>query len=59
MLENVNNILELGVTKNFDLTTVSILNSENLPIYNEETLQNFEMLLECSTHRDKVVSIKI
>ncbi|KAE9534035.1 hypothetical protein AGLY_008771 [Aphis glycines] len=55
MLENVNNILELGVTRNSDLTTVSILNSENLPIYNEETLLQFEMLLECSTQRDKVV----
>ncbi|KAL4084068.1 hypothetical protein QTP88_029384 [Uroleucon formosanum] len=57
MLENVNNICsELGVIKNSDLTAVSVLNSENLPISNKETLKNFEMLLESSTFRDKVVS---
>lgn len=59
MLENVNNILEQGVTRNSDLTAVSVLNNENIPISNEETLHNFEMLLESSTYRDKVVNINI
>ncbi|KAL4083077.1 hypothetical protein QTP88_028407 [Uroleucon formosanum] len=46
MLENVNNICsELGVIKSSALTTVSVLNSDNLPISNEETLKNFEMFL--------------
>ncbi|CAI6371768.1 unnamed protein product [Macrosiphum euphorbiae] len=57
MLENVNNFCsELGVTKNSNLTAVSVLNNENLPISNEETINNFEMLLESSAYRDKVVS---
>ncbi|XP_029342663.1 uncharacterized protein LOC107885357 isoform X2 [Acyrthosiphon pisum] len=57
MLENVNNICsELGVTKNSNLTAVSVLNNENLPISNEETINSFEMLLESSAYRDKVVS---
>jgi len=60
MLENVNNISsELGVTKNSNLTAVSVLNNENLPISNEETINNFEMLLESSAYRDKFVSINI
>jgi len=59
MLENVNNILEQGVTRNTDFTVITVLNNENIPISNEETLHNFETLLEFSTHRDKVVSINI
>lgn len=59
MLENVNSILEQGVTRNSDLTAISVLHNENIPISNEETLHNFEILLESSTHRDKVVNINI
>lgn len=56
MLENINNILEQGVTRNTNMIATNVLNNENIPIFNEETLQNFEILLESSTHRDKVVS---
>ncbi|CAI6373093.1 unnamed protein product [Macrosiphum euphorbiae] len=57
MLENVNNICsELDVTKHSNLTAVSVLNNENLPISNEATINNFEMSLESSAYIDKVVS---
>lgn len=59
MLENFNNISEQDVTRNTGLTAITVLNNENIHISNEETLHNFETLLESSTQRDKVVSINI
>ncbi|KAL4153927.1 hypothetical protein QTP88_001760 [Uroleucon formosanum] len=56
MLENFNNISEQDVTRNTGLTAITVLNNENIHISNEETLHNFETLLESSTQRDKVVS---
>jgi len=38
------------------MIATNVLNNENIPIFNEETLQNFEILLESFTHRDKVIS---
>ncbi|CAI6373005.1 unnamed protein product [Macrosiphum euphorbiae] len=60
MHENVNNICsELCVTKNSNLTAVSVLNNETPPISNEETINNFEMLLESSAYRDKFVKLSL
>jgi len=39
MLENVNNIIEQGVTRSTDLTAITVLNNENISISNEETTQ--------------------
>lgn len=56
MLENINNILEQGVTKNTNSTAINMLNNDSIPIFNEESLQNIEMLLESSDCKDKIVS---
>lgn len=40
MLENMNDILKPGVTKNIDLTAINVLvNNEYIPISKEETTQ--------------------